>query len=85
MENGWKSALGLILVLVIITSCNNSRINSEGDPVLNWMKNNSYEIETLELSDQQQDLKQLKQIIGNAQLVCLGESRHDIQRYIIGW
>ncbi|MEA1875962.1 MAG: erythromycin esterase family protein [Bacteroidota bacterium] len=74
-----KSALGLFFVLVIITSCNNSRINSENDPLLNWMKNNSYEIETLELSDQQQDLKQLKQIIGNAQLVCLGESRHDIR------
>ncbi|MCK5820355.1 MAG: hypothetical protein KAH17_00650, partial [Bacteroidales bacterium] len=79
MKSKWKSTLGLILFLVVFASCNNSQTNSEKDPIVSWMMNNSYPIETLELSEQQADLKQLEQIVGEAKVVCLGESRHDIR------
>ncbi|MBT3241974.1 MAG: erythromycin esterase family protein [Bacteroidetes bacterium] len=72
-------AIGIVMIIATFTSCINSQTESEKDPIFNWMKNNSYEIETLELSDQQQDLQQLEQIVGNAHVVCLGESRHDIR------
>jgi len=79
MKNIMYSAFAIILVLTTITSCTNSRKENEKDQLSEWMKNNSYDIETLELSEKQSDLKQLTQIVGDAKLVCLGESRHDIR------
>jgi len=73
-----KTIIGILLIILTITSCNNSVTKNSDDPFVSWAMKNSYEIETLELGKQQSDLKSLKQIIGKAEVVCLGESRHDI-------
>lgn len=71
--------ISFILVLATLGSCKNSGVNSSQDPLSVWLKNNSHEIEALELSDQQKDIEPLGQIVGDAKVVCLGESRHDIR------
>ena len=62
-----------------ISSCKNSSVNSDGDPLSSWLSSSSYEIESLELLETQNDLKGLRDIVGDAKVVCLGESRHDIR------
>ena len=78
-----KNILGFILVLLTITSCSNSITKNSKNPFIEWANKNASEIETLELTEQQNDLGQLKQIIGNAQVVCLGENRHDIHEQFL--
>lgn len=73
-----KDIIGIILIVLTITSCNNSVSKNINGPLINWAQKNSHEIETLELKEQQNDLNSLKQIVGKAKVVCLGESRHDI-------
>lgn len=73
-----KNILGVLLVLSIIVSCNNSSSQDKNDIFSDWILQNSQKIETLEITETQDDLKLLKQIVGNAEVVCLGESRHDI-------
>ncbi len=69
----------LSLILLAIISCNNSITENGNDAILDWAQDNASEIETLELTNRHDDLELLEQIIGEAQLVCLGESRHDIR------
>jgi len=73
-----KKILGVLFVLSIIVSCNNSPSQDKYDTFSDWVLQNSQKIETLEITEKQDDLKLLKQIVGNAEVVCLGESRHDI-------
>lgn len=70
--------LSLILILSTTIGCNNSLSQNNSLQISDWMLNNSQEIKTLELTDNQNDLNILQQIVGKADLVCLGESRHDI-------
>ena len=74
-----KFFLGVFWVLLIIVSCNNSSSQNKNDPFTNRASKNLQKIETLELTENQDDLNLLKQIVGKAEVVCLGESRHDIK------
>lgn len=73
-----KNILGVLLVLSVIVSCNNSSSQNKNDKFLDWAFQNSQKIETLDLTDKQDDLSLIKKIVGKAEVVCLGESRHDI-------
>ena len=73
-----KNILGVFLALLITASCNNSTSQINNSPLTNWLLKNSQKIKTLELTENQDDLNLLKQIVGEAEVVCLGESRHDI-------
>jgi len=69
----------IVLILVLgITSCNSQKDTAK-DQLSSWISDSSHKIETLELSEKQIDLAPLNGIIGNARMVCLGESRHDIR------
>ena len=68
----------VILALLITASCDNSTSQINNNQLTNWASKNSQKIETLELTENQDDLNLLKQIVGEAEVVCLGESRHDI-------
>ena len=70
--------LGAFLILFVTVSCNNSSSQDTKDKFSEWALKNSQKIETLEITEKQDDLILLKQIVGNAEVVCLGESRHDI-------
>ena len=78
-----KNILGFILVLLTITSCSHSITKNSKSPFVKWAKKNAFEIETLEFTERQNDLEPLKQIIGKAQVVCLGENRHDIHEQFL--
>lgn len=73
-----KNILGVLLILSVIVSCNNSSSQNKNDKFLDWAFQNSQKIETLDLTEKQDDLSLLKKIVGKAEVVCLGESRHDI-------
>ena len=68
----------IFLILLVTASCNNSSSQEMDDKFSEWALKNSQKIETLELTQKQDDLHILNQIVGNAEVVCLGESRHDI-------
>lgn len=78
-----KIILGFIFIFSINISCNNPETKNNKSPFVKWAKKNTFEIETLELTEKQNDLEQLEQIIGNAQVVCLGENRHDIHEQFL--
>ncbi len=71
--------LAVILILTAFSSCKNSNKSGNEESLSNWLKKNSYEIETLALTEHYEDMEPLGQIVGNAKFVCLGESRHDIR------
>jgi len=73
-----KRVLGAFIILLVTVSCNNSSSQEKNDKFTDWALKNSQKIETLEVTEKQDDLKLLKQIVGKAEVVCLGESRHDI-------
>lgn len=51
------------------------------EPLLQWIKNNAVPIHSTEPGSGCEDLRPLKDIIGDARLVCLGESRHDAREH----
>ena len=69
---------GAFLIFLALVSCDISSSQNENDKFLNWVLQNSQAIVTLELTENQDDLIKLEQIVGEAEVVCLGESRHDI-------
>jgi erythromycin esterase len=73
-----KNILGTLLILLVTVSCNNSSSQGKSDKFSEWALKNSQKIETVEVTEKHNDLKLLKQVVGNAEVVCLGESRHDI-------
>ena len=73
-----KRVLGAFMILLVTVSCNNSSSQEKNDKFTDWALKNSQKIETLGVTEKQDDLKLLKQIVGQAEVVCLGESRHDI-------
>ena len=73
-----KNILRAFLILLVTISCNNSSSQEKNDKFTDWALKKSQKIETLEVTEKQDDLKLLKQIIRKAEVVCLGESRHDI-------
>jgi erythromycin esterase len=73
-----KNILGVLLILSVVVSCNNSSSQNKNNNFSDWAFQNSQKIETLDLTEKQDDLSLLKKIVGKAEVVCLGESRHDI-------
>jgi len=73
-----KRFLEYILILIVIVSCNNSSLQNKNGEFLNWAIKNSQKIESLEITEKQDDIDLLKQIVGEAEVVCIGENRHDI-------
>lgn len=69
-----KNIVLFILVSLLITSCKNSL----NEHIKEFALKNSTKIETIEFNGNKNDLSSLKQIVGDAEVVCLGESRHDI-------
>ena len=47
------------------------------------MAGNAHEIESLDMDAPSGDLKWFKEFVGEAALVCLGESRHDIREQFL--
>lgn len=70
---------GSALFLLIIMACMSTTNDKTAESLLHWMSANSTEIETIDLVSDHSDLKMLDQIVGNAEVVCLGESRHDVK------
>ena len=68
----------IYLIFLVTVSCNNSSSQDKNDKFSDWALKNSKEITTLEITEKQDDLKFLNKIVGEAEVVCLGESRHDI-------
>jgi len=73
-----RRVLGVFMILLVTVSCNNSSSQKKNVKFTDWALKNSQKIETLEVTEKQDDLKLLNQIVGKAEVVCLGESRHDI-------
>lgn len=73
-----KKNLGVFLIILITVGCNNSTSQDKNEKFSDWALQNSQKIETLEITEKQNDLSLLKKIVGKAEVVCLGESRHDI-------
>lgn len=69
--------LVIVITLLATVGCNNSSNNNNVE-LAEWALENSQKIETIEFVENQSDLNSLKQIVGEAEIVCLGESRHDI-------
>lgn len=76
----WETIIvSQILISLFLVSCLNSGNGDDQTPFFNQIRNSTSEIKTLELSENQDDLNSLNRIVGDARLVCLGESRHDIR------
>jgi erythromycin esterase len=73
-----KNIIVVLLNLSVVVSCNNSSSQDKNDKFTDWAFQNSQKIETLDITEKQDDLSLLKEIVGKAKVVCLGESRHDI-------
>jgi erythromycin esterase len=64
----------LILALSVLTAC--SRVAKPAAEQLDWLKRNAIPIATVEAGHGFADLQALKEIIGDARIVSLGESTH---------
>ncbi len=69
-----------ILCLVAMASCGRSTSDetSGASAFTKWAKGNGVRLSTVEPGSGFEDLHALGEMIGDAQVVCLGESRHDI-------
>ena len=73
-----KNIFGALFILLLVVMSNNSSSQDKNDNFLDWASKHSQKIETLEIAEKQNDLSSLKKIVADAELVCIGESRHDI-------
>lgn len=71
-----KYLSSIIPIALLMASCNQSE--SQVDILQAWDTSNIHEITSLELSSSYGDLQGFGEIVDDAQLVCLGESRHDL-------
>lgn len=73
-----------ILVLFLIFSACSVNINKKNSSSLEQcVSKNGHEIQSLEASADMEDLRLISDIVGEASLVCLGESRHDIHEQFL--
>lgn len=68
----------LTISFYLITSCICCEASDEGQAFVAWAKANANPVTTSKPGSDIDDLMPLKDIVGDARLVCLGESRHDI-------
>ena len=75
-----KNLISISLALLLL-SCGNSQ--TEEKTFVDWGKEEAIEIKTLEPNEDQSDIEPISKIIGDATVVCLGESRHDIHEQFV--
>ena len=61
---------------LLLAACNPS--SSQDNLLDDWAPDRIHEIESLDLNSSFNDLAELQNIVNDADIVCLGESRHDI-------
>ena len=71
----------LISLALLLASCGNTQTKEK--TFVDWGKEEAIEIKTTELDEDQSDIEPISEIIGDATVVCLGESRHDIHEQFV--
>ena len=71
----------LITIALFFLSCENSQTGENSFD--KWAKERAIVIETPEFRTDQHDIEPMKALIGDARVVCLGESRHDIHEQFV--
>ncbi len=72
-----------ILILMLFSACSININKNNSSTIEQWVQNNGHEIKTLVPSANSDDLGLLNDIVGDASVVCLGESRHDIHEQFL--
>lgn len=72
-----------ILILMLFSACGININKNNSSTIEKWVQNNGHEIKTLVPSAGSDDLGLLNDIVGDASVVCLGESRHDIHEQFL--
>ena len=74
--------IGIMLSTLVSTSAAGALAGgSEVDGFVEWASKNAVPIKTVEPGSRRDDLRPLKEIVGDARVVCLGESRHDVHEH----
>ena len=73
-----KNIFSISLLFLTVLGCNSSNSQNNHDPITKWAQSNAIRIESLEFNHPSDDLNALKDVVGDSDVVCLGESRHDI-------
>ncbi len=73
----------ILICLLVISGCNSNQqtAKSGAEAFTEWAKENVSPVKTIEPGSGFDDLRPLGSIIGDAEVVCLGESRHDVHEY----
>ncbi|UCF06521.1 MAG: erythromycin esterase family protein [bacterium] len=73
-----------ILIAIIVSGCTQKEVENGTGSVLTWMKEHARPIKTIDPNSSNEDLSPLIDIVGNARVVCLGDSRHDAhEQYVL--
>jgi len=72
-----------VLIFLLFLACNYPTSKDNTSDINRWVQHNANEIKTLDPLSDQDDLGVLSDIVGEASLVCLGESRHDIREQFL--
>ena len=72
-----------LMLFLIISACSVIINKNNSSSIEQWVCNNGHEIKALEASADLEDLRLISDIVGEASLVCLGESRHDIHEQFL--
>ena len=80
------SLLLLLFVAIVLTACMQTAPaqthTPSSDPVVRWIQKNAIPLQTTDPGGSNADLKLLKQIVGNASIVGLGEETHGTHEFI---
>ncbi|MDP8221074.1 MAG: erythromycin esterase family protein [Candidatus Stygibacter frigidus] len=84
-----KQTISLIISLIIFIGFCDLVAGNDGEnykkevEVIEYIKNNVYPVNIAESRTGFEDLRFISKIVGNAEIVCLGESRHDIHEQFL--
>lgn len=73
----------LLVIFLFLSACNISIYKKNSSSFDQCVNNIGHEINALEASADFEDLEIISDIVGEASLVCLGESRHDIHEQFL--
>lgn len=80
------SLLPLLFVALVLTACTQAapaqKYTPSSDPVVHWIQQNAIPLRTTDPGGSDADLIALKQIVGNAGIVGLGEETHGTHEFI---
>jgi erythromycin esterase-like protein len=85
-SNAYRISLLLLLfVALVLTACTQTAPaqthTPSSDPVVRWIQQNAIPLQTTDPGGSDADLKSLKQIVGNASIVGLGEETHGTHEF----